>query len=258
MTGADARVAFVTGGAGGLGIAIAEALCADGTSVVVADLRREASEAVAGRLEEASGVPCVGVELDVTDPASVARTIDEIAERFGVLHALVNSAGIQIQRPFADLDAADWDRVLAINARGPFLLVQAALRRLWRDQADEASVVNVVSRAYVGGAKDAAYSASKGALASLTLEMALELGPVGVRANGVSPSFVRTAFAEQRTDIAELDAFVGRYEAITPLRRLVTGPDVAQTVAFLASERSRGITGEIIHVTAGSHLPAQP
>lgn len=88
--------------------------------------------------------------------------------------------------------------------------------------------------------------------------MALELGPVGVRANGVSPSFVRTAFAEQRTDIAELDAFVGRYEAITPLRRLVTGPDVAQTVAFLASERSRGITGEIIHVTAGSHLPAQP
>ena len=86
------------------------------------------------------------------------------------------------------------------------------------------------------------------------LKMALELGPVGVRANGVSPSFVRTAFAEQRTDIAELDAFVGRYEAITPLRRLVTGPDVAQTVAFLASDAASHIMGTDIWIDGGQSL----
>lgn len=112
--------------------------------------------------------------------------------------------------------------------------------------SEKASVVECIRAAYVS---------SKAALVGLTREMAIELGPMGVRSNAVAPSFVLTPFNEQRTDLDDMEAMIAKYIAVTPLRRLIEPDDVANAVAFLASERARNITGEVIHVCAGSQMP---
>jgi NAD(P)-dependent dehydrogenase (short-subunit alcohol dehydrogenase family) len=143
-----------------------------------------------------------------------------------------------------------------VNVKGPMLLSRAAVP-FWRKQSSGA-VVNISSRAWLGGSANTAYASSKAALVGLTTAMAVELGPLGVRANAVAPSFVRTPFNEQRIDIGDLAGMIERYTAFTPLRRLVEPVDVANAVAFLASERARNITGEVLHVCAGSQLPPIP
>ncbi|QRP47898.1 SDR family NAD(P)-dependent oxidoreductase [Amycolatopsis sp. FDAARGOS 1241] len=246
------KVAIVTGAGGGLGSVIARELAADGFQVVLADRDEAAAEAAAAAIP---GSPVVA-PADLTDAEDVRRLVDEVARRFGRLDVVVNSAGIERVHPLESMSEADWDTTMDVNVKGPMLLCRAVVP-LWREQRS-GSVVNISSRAWLGGSANTAYASSKAALVGLTVSMAVELGPLGVRANAVAPSFVRTLFNRQRTDITDQERMIERYTAFTPLRRLVEPIDVANAVVFLASERARNITGEVLHVCAGAQLPPIP
>jgi NAD(P)-dependent dehydrogenase (short-subunit alcohol dehydrogenase family) len=250
-------VAVITGGAGGLGSVIGRVLAADGFQVILADRDLAAAEKAAAGIGELHGSAPrpQAFEIDITDQQAVTHMAEAIRERFSRIDVVVNNADVERNNSLERTSVADWDLTMDVNVKGAMLLCQAAVPA-WRAQGSGA-VVNISSRAYMGGSKNAAYASSKAAIVGLTLAMAVELGPLGVRANAVAPSFVRTPFNEQRTDITDMASMIARYEALTPLRRLIEPEDVANAVAFLASDRARNITGEVIRVTAGSHLPAQ-
>lgn len=249
----NSPVAVVTGGAGGLGSVICRALARDGFQVVVADLDQEAAQSVVDTVTASEALRPVAMALDLTDPGSVTTFAQQVTQRLGRCDVLVNNAGIEPAMSLASLTVSAWDATMEVNLRGAVLLTHALLP-LFTEQGS-ASIVNVTSRAHIGGSRNPAYSSSKAGLVGFTLSAAVELGPLGVRSNAVSPSFVRTPFNDQRQDIPDLQQMIDRYQAFTPLRRLITPEDVADSVSFLASEKARNITGQVIHVSAGSHLP---
>ena len=246
-------VAVVTGGAGGLGSAIGRTLTSDGFQVVLAGRNLAAAQKVADDIGEGLGPRPHPGQVDVTNRESVATLVGDIGERFGRLDVLVNNAGVEPSNSLEDTTIADWDLTMNVNVRGAMLMSQAGVP-FWRAQGS-GSIVNISSRTHLGSVRNPAYVSSKAAIVGLTREMAVELGPIGVRSNAVAPSFVRTPFNEQRRDLADMDAMITKYIAFSPLRRLIDREDVANAVAFLASDRARNITGEIIHVCAGSQLP---
>jgi 3-oxoacyl-[acyl-carrier protein] reductase len=249
----DIPVAVVTGGAGGLGSAIGRTLAFDGFQVVLAGRNVAAAERVADDIgETVSPRPHPG-QVDVTNRESVAALAHEIGEKFGRLDVLVNNAGAEPSNALEDITVADWDLTMDVNVKGAMLMSQAGVP-FWRLQGS-GCIVNITSRAHLGCVQNAAYVSSKAAVVGLTKEMAVELGPIGVRSNAVAPSFVLTPFNDQRRDLDDMAAMIAKYVAFTPLRRLIDPEDVANAVAFLASDRARNITGEVIHVCAGSQLP---
>ncbi|MBT2249062.1 SDR family oxidoreductase [Arthrobacter sp. BHU FT2] len=246
-------VAIVTGGGGGLGSTIARALTCDGFQVVLADRDHAAAESVAETIGETTGPRPVPSQVDITDSRSVASFADAVLTQFGRCDVVVNNAGVEPAMTLESATVEPWDFTMDVNLRGAMLVTQAFLP-CYRKQGS-ASIINIASRAHIGGSRNPAYASSKAGLVGFTLSTAVDLGPIGVRSNAVSPSFVRTPFNEQRRDVSNMDEMIARYEAFTPLRRLITPEDVANTVAFLASEKARNITGQVIHVSAGSHLP---
>ncbi|WP_205413236.1 SDR family NAD(P)-dependent oxidoreductase [Amycolatopsis ruanii] len=241
-----APVAIVTGGAGGMGTAIATALLADGFRVALLD-RRGASQAADRFTGEV-----LGVEADVTDEAAVRAAVEQVDATWGRVDALVNNAGIEPPHTVADLDLDTWQATVQVNLTGPVLLMKHCVPR-WRRQGG-GRVVSIGSRVWLGGGWTPAYSASKAGLVGPTRVAARELGPLGVTVNVVAPSFVHTAFNAQKADPGFLDDYAGTMAAASPLGRLVEPADVANTVAFLVSDRARAITGEVIHVAAGTQL----
>ena len=248
----DIPVAVVTGGAGGLGSAIGRTLASDGFQVVLAGRSLEAAQRVADNIGESASLQPYPGQVDVTDRESVGKLARDIGERFGRLDVLVNNAGTEPSNSLEHTTVADWDATMDVNVKGAMLMSQAGIP-FWRAQGS-GSIVNISSRAHLGPVRNPAYVSSKAAVVGLTKEMAIELGPIGVRSNAVAPSFVLTPFNEQRRDLDDMEAMIARYLAITPLRRLIDPDDVANAVAFLASDRARNITGEVIHVCAGSQL----
>jgi NAD(P)-dependent dehydrogenase (short-subunit alcohol dehydrogenase family) len=247
MVGAAMTVAVISGGGGDIGAAVGARLARDGVQPVLADVN------LAAATRAAAGIPgAVAVSADVTDSDSVRALSETIEERFGRLDILVCSAGVEPPHDLASMTAAIWAATQAVNLHGPALLAQMALP-FWRRQGSGA-MVSIASRTWLGGPHPA-YAASKAGLVGLTRSLAAELGPLGVTVNAVAPSFVRTAFSAQRGDPAALDAYAERVRALTPLGELVREQDVANAVAFLASDQAARITGEVLHVCAGSQLP---
>jgi 2-hydroxycyclohexanecarboxyl-CoA dehydrogenase len=227
------RVALVTGGARGIGRAIAQALAADGRRVAVADLL------------EADVDGALAVALDITDPASVARAVGEVEQALGPVDILVNNAGWDEMRPFLETDEPFWDRVLDINLKGGLRMTKATVpgmvERGW------GRVVNIGSDAgRVGSSMEAVYSAAKGGVIAFTKTLAREIARTGVTANTVCPGPTRTPM------LAEMEPkMVERLERAVPMRRLGEPDDVAAAVAFLASERAGYITGQTLSVSGG-------
>ncbi|GLW11254.1 D-threitol dehydrogenase [Microtetraspora sp. NBRC 13810] len=240
-------VAVITGGGGDVGAAVAARMSADGWTVVVADLDPAAAHRVAQRL------PGVHARrLDVADPAGIGAFVASVTADFRRIDTLVCAAGIEPPQNLADIDVASWDRTQDVNLRGPALLAQAVLPQ-WAERRS-GSMVNIGSRTWLGGGHPG-YAASKAGLVGLTRSLAMELAPLGVRVNAVAPSFVRTGFSRQRGDERMLDDYAERVRAVTPMRELVRTEDVANAVAFLAGDQAARITGEVLHVCAGSQLP---
>lgn len=236
----DGRVAIVTGGGSGIGRAVAAIFAAVGGKVVVADADRAAAFKVA---QEIGGEAAA---LDVSDEGAVEERFAGIAERFGRLDVLVNSAGISRRRPAFDLALADWERVNAVNVTGSFLCARAAARRM----ADGGSIINIASAlGFSGGLyPNVAYQTSKGAVVNLTRALAVEWADRGIRVNGVAPGWIHTPFV---TNASANPAVREEIERAVLLGRIGEADEVTGAVLFLAAPASSYVTGQIIVVDGG-------
>jgi 2-hydroxycyclohexanecarboxyl-CoA dehydrogenase len=244
------RIALVTGGARGIGRAIALALAADGHSVAVGDLLDEEAAATA-RAAAKHGANTLPVRLDVTDSASVARALERIEQRLGPVDIAVNNAGWDELKPFLDTDEAFWDRVLEINFKSCLRVTRAVLPGMV--QRGYGRLVNIGSDAgRVGSSMESVYSGAKGAIIAFTKTIAREHARSGVTANTVCPGPTRTALLEgMAADSGPQSKLVDSLQRAIPLRRLGEPEEVAAAVAFLASDRAAFITGQTLSVSGG-------
>ncbi|MFE9431358.1 SDR family oxidoreductase [Streptomyces sp. NPDC006640] len=240
-----ARVAIVTGGSGGIGSAVAQALAADGMSVVVHySGRAERADEVVTSIRKAGG-EAVAVSGDVADETAMAALYDTAEERFGGVDVVVNTAGIMVLAPLAEMDLDAFDRMHRVNVRGTFVVSQLAARRLRPGGAlvnFSTSVTRLQQPTY------AAYAATKGAVEAMTLILARELRGRDVTVNAVAPGPTATPlFLEGKS--LEL---VERIAAVSPLERLGTPEDIAQAVAFLAGPGGRWVNGQVLFSNGGA------
>jgi 2-hydroxycyclohexanecarboxyl-CoA dehydrogenase len=246
----ERRAALVTGGARGIGRAIALALAADGRAVAVGDLLAPEAERTAAAAAE-SGVPTAAVHLDVTDPESVADAVAQATETLGPIGVLVNNAGWDELRPFLDTDEEFWDRVIDINFTGVLRTTKAVLPTMV--DAGWGRVVNIASDAgRVGSSFESVYSGAKAGVIGFTKTLARETARAGVTANAVCPGPTRTPLLDGMAGTGEAGAkMIGSLERAVPMRRLGEPADVAAAVAFLASEQAGYITGQTLSVSGG-------
>ena len=240
------QAAIVTGAAGGIGLACAKRLAAEGAWVILADVDAEKG-AAAVKAIEAEGRAAYFVRTDVGDARQAGALIDAALEWAGRLDVLVNNAGILRSSDFLDLSEADFDAVIRVNLKGSFLVGQAAARAM--AARGGGAIVNVSSiNAVVALPQQTAYVTSKGGINQLTKTMALALAPHKIRVNAIGPGSIATEMVQQvMGDEAAKRTLMSR----TPLGRLGTPDEVAAVVAFLASEDASYITGEILYADGG-------
>lgn len=233
----------VTGGASGIGLETARLLQERGWSVYLLDLRREALDEACGSLNlpQSHCLSC-----SVTDEASVAKALLQVAEE-DRLCGLVNSAGIAMDKPLVDTGVEDFRRIVDVNLTGTFIVCKAAAR-LWLDNGMPGAIVNISSiSGLVGNKGRSAYGASKGGVNNLTLIMANELGPHGIRVNAIAPGPIDTPLARA----VHTDDVRRQWHERVPQRRYGTPQEVSNAVAFLLSEDASYINGQILAVDGG-------
>jgi 3-oxoacyl-[acyl-carrier protein] reductase len=245
------RVALVTAAAGqGIGQAIARRLAAGGATVVVTDVHeRRTKEVTAEIAADYPSTTVVGHPLDAGDRAQIDLLIDTVTADHGPVQILVNNAAVNVVGSIFDYDPEAWDWVIRVNVSGAWYLCRRTMP-LMRD-AGGGVILNIGSYAPdVGGnGLETPYAASKGALSALTRGIAHEGGPHGIRANYLSMGVVKgTKFAVDNPEICSGPGVVG------PLGELPDAADIAETAAFLASDRARFITGEVINVSGGAYM----
>lgn len=241
------RVAIVTGGASGIGEAIARALANEGCMVCIADRDGAAAEKAAAALTQA-GRSAAWAAVDVGDTDAVANAFAMMEERHGPLDILVNAAGLLSTRPIADLPADEWERISRVNVFGIMQCVKAAMpAMITRRRGRIINIASVSAMRGGGSVGNAIYGASKAAVVALTMGLARELGPHDITVNAVAPAIADTAM----TRAALTEEARRRILARIPLGRLATPSDVADLVVFLASARAAFITGAVIPVDGG-------
>jgi len=247
MSGREGRVAgkraFVVGGAGSIGSGIVEALLQEGARVVVGDFNQEALDAF---LSSADSGNASGVVVDIADAESVAAAVAAAAAELGGIDILVNATGISHQGTSFDEETLEgWNRVLAVNLTGAFVLAKAAVEHM---PTGAAYVMVSSTGAERGLPLNLAYGASKGGMANLTKGLAVALAPRGIRVNTVGPGLMEYPV---RNGARSTDARVGRTEVV-PLGRLGRGRDIGNVVCFLTSDEAAWVTGQNVYVDGGS------
>jgi meso-butanediol dehydrogenase / (S,S)-butanediol dehydrogenase / diacetyl reductase len=246
----NGRVSLVTGGASGLGEAIVNRLAADGDHVVVADVDEPRARRVVDNLV-ATGLWADMVTVDVTSEGEVAAMFDGLTERHGRLDALVCSAAIETRSSVVDCADDDWQRVLDVNLKGPFLCCKHGIPAIARTGGGSVVMLGSVLGA-IGSPGYAAYCASKGALVNLAKQAAIEHAPDQVRVNVVSPSATDTGlFARVAARSDDPERMMQMVAGNTPMQRLGTAAEVAATVAFLCSDGAAFISGTVIPLDGG-------
>jgi NAD(P)-dependent dehydrogenase (short-subunit alcohol dehydrogenase family) len=245
--------AFVTGGAHGIGRAIATALTRQGVKVAIADLDLAAARETAGE------IGAIAVDIDVRERDSVESAFALALSELGGCEILIANAGVSTMRPALELTDQDWDFNFSVNARGIFLANQIVARHFVAQGGG--CIVNTASlAAKVGAPLLAHYSASKFAVLGWTQALARELAPNGIRVNAVCPGFVKTGMQarevewESRLRGLSPEQVVAEYIAQTPLGRLELPEDVADVVVFLCSDQARFMTGQGLNVTGGVYM----
>ena len=245
----DGRLVAVTGAASGNGKAIAEKFLAEGAKVAALDLNSAALDAVFG-----SNANVLRVACNVADESSAHDALAIVESEFGRLDSLVNNAGIVKFSNFDELSREEWEQVFAVNSTGPFLVSKAAAKLLRAGKPEHTrSIVNITSvEAHIvissSGHPQIHYNASKGALLQLTRALSVELAADGIRVNAVAPGFIRTPFTEEALKNPEVVKFLLDR---TPLGRIGEPEDVANGVAFLASDEASWVTGTTLFVDGG-------
>ena len=245
------RTAIVTGASRGIGAAIAKKLAAEGARVVLTARTAEAC-AETDAACKALGAETMVVAVDVSKTAAVDECVKAVLARFGRVDVLVNNAGVTKDGLLMRMSDDDWDQVLGTNLKGTFAFIRALSRPMMKNKAENGlpaggSIVNITSVVGItGNAGQANYTASKGGVIALTKTVAKELGSRQVRCNAVAPGFVVSKMTDQLPD--ELKA---KYAESIPLKRFGTGEDIANAVAFLASDEAAYITGQVLSVNGG-------
>jgi 3-oxoacyl-[acyl-carrier protein] reductase len=236
------KVAIVTGSSDGIGRAIAERLAQNGATVVVnyGKSAEKAKQVVTGI--EAKGGKAVAIQADMSKVGEAGRLVKDTLKRFGRLDILVNNAGMFMFKPLAETTEEEFDRMFALNTKGPYFALQEAVKVI----QEGGRIVNIsTDGTHIGFGGATAYLGSKGALEQFTKGLAHELAPKGVTVNTVSPGYTITAMLPPDPAFRQLG------EQASPLKRLGTPKDIADVVAFVVSEEARWLTGQNIHAGGG-------
>jgi NAD(P)-dependent dehydrogenase (short-subunit alcohol dehydrogenase family) len=242
----EGRVALVTGAGSGIGRATATRLAREGAVVVVSDVQDEPGEAAAAAIRE-NGDEALFVHLDVTDEDGWESAVDRVLAELGRLDILVNNAGLGDLAPIEETTLADWERTVAIDQTGVFLGMKTCADAL--KASGHGSVINISSIFGTSGGfgTSPAYHAAKGAVRTLTKNVALRWATEGVRVNSIHPGFIRTPILDQAEGTEVWDAMT----AMTPMGRLGEPEEIAAAVAYLASDDASFVTGLELYVDGG-------
>ena len=245
----EGKTALVTGGSQGIGETVARRLAASGATVLVGARSEEKAAAVARSIAE-SGGSAEAVRLDVADPASVSAVFKGIAERHGKLDVLVNNAGITDDGLLLRMSKESWDRVVATDLTGVFLVTQEAVKLMMKKRIAGRIVTVGSVVGLMGNAGQANYAAAKAGVVGFTMSLAREIGSRGITVNAVAPGYIETPMTAALSD-DQRAALAGKIV----LGRLGTGEDVAGAVLFLASDLASYVTGTVLNVSGGLLIP---
>ena len=238
------KTAVVTGGARGIGKAIAMKLASEGCNLVVSDIDLDGAKNTAAEIEKL-GVKTLAVKTNVAVLADAEELVKQTVDTFGTLDILVNNAGITRDALVMRMSEADWDAVIAVNLKGTFNCIKAATRPFLKQKAGKiinmASVVGVM-----GNISQANYAASKAGVIGLTKSVAKELASRNIQVNAIAPGYIATEMTHVLSDAAK-EAFLN----VIPLKRPGTPDDVANTTLYLASSLSDYVTGQVVNVDGG-------
>ena len=246
LFGLKGRVAVVTGGASGIGLATAELLAAAGAAVAVIDRDVEAAKQALAKI----GGSGIALAADVAQEREIEQATADVIAALGRIDILVNSAGTAIRRPAVEVSVEDWEKVMAVNMTGTFLFSRAVARTMI-EKGEGGTIVQIASIMGLSGGglyPNISYQTSKGAVVNMTRALAVEWAPHQIRVNAVAPTYVKTPF------IAGLMAqpdLVKRIEAMTPMARLAEPAEIASAVLFLASPAAAMVTGHTLFVDGG-------
>ncbi len=243
-------LAIVTGGARGIGAGISARLAADGMAVAVIDLDEAACGPVVEAITAGAG-RAIGIGLNVSDEAGVAAAVQRVTAELGAPTVLVNNAGIIRDNVLQRMSTDDWDAVMAVHLRAPFLLTRA-LRPAWVE-AKWGRVVNLSSTSALGNVGQANYAAAKAGIQGFTKTLALELGRLGVTVNAVAPGFIATdmtASTAQRLGMSFEDFKAAAAQQI-PVGRVGTPADIAAAVSFFCRDEASFVSGQVLYVAGG-------
>jgi gluconate 5-dehydrogenase len=244
----DGKIAVITGGAGGIGEALALGLGYHGATVVVSSRNQQTIDAVAEKITQETGSEAIAVACDVTDEASIQNLVDAVVGKYGKIDILVNAMGMNIKRDAFDYPMEDWDKLFDVNVKGTMAACKI-VGKVMRDQKGGA-IVNLSSvrgiRGYTGG--DTGYCATKGAVELITKALALEWAPSGIRVNALGPALVITPGTKH---IAEDPKLAAKYAAAIPMGRIGMPEDMVGAVVYLCSDAASFVSGQTIYVDGG-------
>lgn len=242
----EGKITLITGGARGIGFAIATALAREGAVIAVADINAQGANAAAAKLRE-SGARAHGFVVDVADARSVEILLKDITAQLGRLDILINNAGIGGNTPFLETTLENWNRTIAINLTGAFIVAQACAKQMVI-QGQGGKIINIASLSgQRGGNGRAAYGAAKAGLELLTKVMAVELSEYGINVNNIAPGAIETEMAATAHDAATRAA----YNYLIPMVRYGTPEEIGDAAVFLCSDEARYVQGHTLNVDGG-------
>jgi 3-oxoacyl-[acyl-carrier protein] reductase len=249
-TGDRQRIAIVTGGARGIGAAIARRLAADGLAVAVLDLKEADAGGTVDAITSAGG-RAIAVGADVSQPDQVAAGVEKVAAELGPPAVLVNNAGVIRDNMLYKMTDSDWDTVMGVHLRGAFLMSRATQKYMVDQRFGR--IISLSSSSALGNRGQANYSTAKAGLQGFTKTLAIELGQFGITANAIAPGFIvtdMTAATAARVGV-EFGEFQKAAASQIPVRRVGQPDDVAHVASFLASEGAGFVSGQVIYVAGG-------
>lgn len=242
------KVAVITGGAQGIGYAIASRYASEGAHIAICDVAEELCKKSADELQQKYGVQTLAAKVDVTRIADCEDLVQKCLDKFGRIDILVNNAGITKDNLVMRMSDQEWDAVLAVNLKGSFNCTKAVIRPMMKGKAGR--IINICSIVgLMGNAGQANYAASKGGLIAMTKTCAREFASRNVLVNAIAPGFIRT----RMTDMLSEDQ-KQKLSALIPLTRLGEAEDVASAALFLASDDASYITGHVLSVNGGMYM----